>query len=65
MLSPHEFATLILIDSSAQQAEFDPQDLRALAELQLIKPGDRSPGIAKFRVTDGGRELLNAFTQVP
>jgi len=64
MLSPHEFATLMLVKDAARQSEFDPLDLQTLVDQQLINLGEPAPGLIQPRVTDRGYAVLNAFTQV-
>jgi hypothetical protein len=57
MLSPHEFATLMLVKDATQQSEFDPADLLALVDRQLIDL-DRPDAVRLPRVTERGQALL-------
>ncbi|ACC73041.1 hypothetical protein PPMP20_27815 [Paraburkholderia phymatum] len=57
MLSPHEFATLMLIKDATTQADFDEADLLALADREFITIG-RSHVSALPRLTDRGLALL-------
>jgi len=58
VLSPHEFATLMLIKDATIHADFDQADLLALADREFITIGcaDASPAP---RLTDRGHALLN------
>ncbi|WP_090866797.1 hypothetical protein [Paraburkholderia diazotrophica] len=58
MLSPHEFATLMLIKDAKHQPDLDQADLIALADRNLITIGlPDAPRIAPC-VTDRGQALL-------
>jgi hypothetical protein len=58
VLSPHEFATLMLIKDAKYQSDFDQADLIALADRDLITIG--LPNAARIApcVTDRGHALL-------
>lgn len=58
MLSPHEFATLMLIKDAKHQSDFDQADLVSLADHNLITIA--VPGAARIapRMTDRGHALL-------
>jgi hypothetical protein len=57
MLTPHEFATLMLVKDATQQSEFDPADLLALVDRKLIDL-DRPDSARLPRVTERGQQLL-------
>ncbi|CAD6543736.1 hypothetical protein ACFQ3P_21135 [Paraburkholderia sabiae] len=57
MLSPHEFATLMLIKDATTQSGFDEADLLALASREFITIG-ASQASALPRLTDRGLALL-------
>lgn len=71
MLSPHEFATLMLIssgphtrtdtssDTSSDHPEIDPVDLDALIARQLVSY-ESSDERSRPRITDHGRSMLKA-----
>lgn len=60
MLSPHEFATLMLIKSAPEQIELDRAELGILLEQQLVALEDLAPGVKLPRVTCNGDSLLQA-----
>ncbi|MBP0591957.1 hypothetical protein J8I87_19945 [Paraburkholderia sp. LEh10] len=57
MLSPHEFATLMLIKDATPQSDFDQADLIALADREFITIG-RAQASMPPRLTDRGHALL-------
>ena len=61
MLSPHEIATLLLIESAANARNIDPADLEALVHQELVRLEDRAPGQLLPRLTSQGQNLLQAF----
>lgn len=61
MLSPHEIATLLLINSAHNARQFDPADLEALIDQQLVRLVDEEPGLNKPRLTSEGQHLVQAF----
>jgi hypothetical protein len=58
MLSPHEFATLMLVKDATPQSDFDPQDLLALADRQFITIGAPPQTCLQPRLTERGHALL-------
>jgi len=58
MLSPHEFATLMLVKDARHESDFDQADLRALLDKQLIELVSVTAASALPRMTDRGRALL-------
>ena len=60
MLSPHEFATLMLVKDATEQLEVDGADLKALLERQLVSLERLASGQALPRLTHEGRSFLKA-----
>lgn len=63
MLSPHEFATLMLVKSSPDQIDMDREDLDTLLERQLVALESLATGVPRPRVTEEGESLLQAMTR--
>lgn len=63
MLSPHEFATLMLVKDSAEQIA-DRDDLDALLERQLVAMEQIAGGAVLPRVTQDGDSLLNTLARI-
>lgn len=63
MLSPHEFATLMLVKDSAEQIA-DRDDLDALLERQLVAMEQLAGGAVLPRVTQDGDSLLCTLTRI-
>ncbi|MEX3964765.1 hypothetical protein AB4Y42_21550 [Paraburkholderia sp. EG286B] len=63
MLSPHEFATLMLVKSSPDQIDMDREDLDTLLEQQLVALERLATGGPRPRVTEEGESLLQAMTR--
>lgn len=61
MLSPHEFAVLLLVNDSAESHELDRADVEALIEQKLVTLERQGLDQAYARVTAQGRALLKAF----
>jgi hypothetical protein len=64
MLSPHEFATLMLVKDAAEHSELDRADLETLRERQLVKLEKRASGHQLPCITESGYSFLNAVTQL-
>jgi hypothetical protein len=64
MLSPHEFATLMLIKSSPDQIELDRAELDALFERQLILLENLASGRSRPRITSEGDSILRAAARL-
>ena len=58
MLSPHEFATLMLVKDATQQSDFDQADLLALADREFITIGLPQSSVTP-RLTERGHALLS------
>ncbi|ATF34786.1 phage tail assembly chaperone [Burkholderia thailandensis] len=60
MLSPHEFATLLLVKDAPDQADMDRDELDALLEQQLVKLEALGSG-RKYCVTEIGDAALRSI----
>lgn len=61
MLTPHEFATLVLLNNTPDQVEVDCEDLEALLNQQLATVEWLGPGCSRPAVTIQGYALLKAL----
>lgn len=61
MLSPHEFAVLLLVNDSVESRELDRADVEALIEHKLVTLERQELGHIYARVTAQGHALLKAF----
>jgi hypothetical protein len=61
MLSPHEFATLLLVKDAPDQVEMDREELDALLERQLVQLERLASGDEEWRVTETGDTALRAI----
>jgi hypothetical protein len=64
MLSPHEFATLLLVKDAPNQVEMDREELDALLERQLVQLERLASGNEKWRVTETGDTALRAIKRL-
>ena len=64
MLSPHEFATLILLKDAPDQIDLDRADLEALLERQLITLEKLTSGQRRPLVTLNGHSVLKAAARI-
>jgi hypothetical protein len=64
VLSPHEFAVLLLVNVGAEAAELDRADVEALIEHQLVTLERRGPDRCYVRVTLQGYAFLKASGHV-
>lgn len=64
MLSPHEFATLLLVKDAPYPVELDCADLAALVEHQLVTLEQRASDHQCPRITSNGHSLLKAVGRV-
>jgi hypothetical protein len=60
MLSPHEFATLMLIKNSPDQVELDRAELDTLLAQQLVSLEEGAAG-RRPCITNGGKSVLQAI----
>ncbi|MEX3686485.1 hypothetical protein AB3X91_07725 [Paraburkholderia sp. BR14263] len=63
MLSPHEFATLMLVKSSPDQIDMGREELDTLLEQQLVALESLATGARFAHVTDEGESLLQTMTR--
>lgn len=63
MLSPHEFATLMLVGGAVDPCHFDRDDLAALVERQLVALEHLGTGCNRLQLTEDGISLLEAMTR--
>ncbi|WP_426399492.1 hypothetical protein ACN9M1_24695 [Ralstonia sp. R-29] len=61
MLSPHEFAVLLLVNDSVEPQELDSADVEALIEHKLVTLERQGLDHVYAQVTAQGRALLQAF----
>jgi hypothetical protein len=61
MLSPHEFATLLLVKDAPNQVDMDREELDALFERQLVQLEKLASGLKQWRVTDIGDSAIRAI----
>ncbi|QOK87891.1 hypothetical protein HF907_15320 [Ralstonia pseudosolanacearum] len=64
MLSPHEFAVLLLVDDSTESSELDRADVEALIERKLVTLECYEPDRCYARVTARGQAFLYACGHV-
>ncbi|SAK84419.1 hypothetical protein AWB77_04399 [Caballeronia fortuita] len=64
MLSPHEFATLMLVSAAPDQIDLDREELDILMERQLVELEQLASGLPRPRLTVDGRAVLQAVTRV-
>ncbi|MFP3557241.1 hypothetical protein [Paraburkholderia hospita] len=62
MLSPHEFATLMLVKSAPEQIDLNREELDTLLERQLIALEELASGAQRPRLTRDGYSVLRAIT---
>jgi hypothetical protein len=61
MLSPHEFATLLLVKDAPNQVDMERGELDALLERQLVQLERLASGREQWRVTESGDSALRAI----
>ncbi|WP_322014870.1 hypothetical protein [Paraburkholderia sp. J12] len=61
MLSPHEFATLLLVKDAPNQIDMDREELDALLERQLVQLERLASGHQQWRLTETGDSALRAI----
>ena len=62
MLSPHEFATLMLVRHAPDQIDMNRAELDALLERQLVMLERTVEGNSRAQLTESGRSYLDAFS---
>ncbi|MBU6490087.1 MAG: hypothetical protein KGQ57_20025 [Burkholderiales bacterium] len=61
MLSPHEFATLLLVKDAPNQVDMDREELDALLEQQLVQLERLGSGHQQWRLTASGDSAIRAI----
>ncbi|CAN7499727.1 hypothetical protein LJR230_003350 [Trinickia sp. LjRoot230] len=61
MLSPHEFATLLLVKDAPNQSDMDREELDALLEQQLVQLENLASGHQEWRLTESGDSAIKAI----
>ncbi|GJH05924.1 hypothetical protein [Paraburkholderia terrae] len=61
MLSPHEFATLMLVRQAPDQLDMNRAELDALLELQLVMLEHCAAGRRRAHLTEKGRSFLDVL----
>ncbi len=61
MLSPHEFATLMLVRHAPDQIDMNRAELDALLERQLVMLEQSAEGHRRARLTEMGHSFLETF----
>ncbi|CCD38187.1 FIG00453722: hypothetical protein [Candidatus Paraburkholderia kirkii UZHbot1] len=65
MLSPHEFATLLLVQEAPNQVDMEREELDALLERQLVQLENLASGRQQWRLTATGDSTVKAFKRYP
>ena len=61
MLSPHEFATLLLVKDAPNQVDMEREELDALLERQLVQLENLASGHQQWRLTESGDTAIRAI----
>ncbi|MGA7781423.1 MAG: hypothetical protein WCA85_27450 [Paraburkholderia sp.] len=61
MLSPHEFATLLLVKDAPNQVEMEREELDALLERQLVQLEKLASGLKQWSLTEIGDSAIRAI----
>ncbi|WP_114809234.1 hypothetical protein [Paraburkholderia kururiensis] len=64
MLSPHEFATLLLVKDAPNQLDMEREELDALLERQLVQLERLASGNQRWRLTETGDTALRAIKRL-
>lgn len=64
MLSPHEFATLLLVKDAPNQVDMGRAELDALLERQLVQLERLASGSQQWRITETGDTALRAIKRL-
>jgi hypothetical protein len=64
MLSPHEFATLLLVKDAPHQVDMAREELDALLERQLVQLERLASGSEQWSVTETGDSALRAIKRL-
>ncbi|MEM5387827.1 hypothetical protein VSR68_30185 [Paraburkholderia phymatum] len=63
MLSPHEFATLMLVKAAPDQIDLNREELDTLLEQQLVALEQLASGRQRPRLTRDGDSVLQAVAR--
>jgi len=63
MLSPKEFATLLLVKAAPDQIDMCREELDTLFERQLVALEELASGHQRLHVTGAGHSMLNAVAR--
>jgi len=63
MLSPHEFATLMLVKAAPDQIDLNREELDTLLERQLVALEQLASGVVRPRLTRDGASMLQAVAR--
>ncbi|AXF05711.1 hypothetical protein [Paraburkholderia hospita] len=63
MLSPHEFATLMLVKDAPEQIDLNREELDTLLERQLVALEQMASGARRPRLTSNGDSVLQAIAR--
>lgn len=63
MLSHHELAKLVLINSASDQIAIDDPDVGALIRMKLIRPSSGAGATGGLRLTDDGISVLRQLNR--
>ncbi|MDE1179551.1 hypothetical protein [Paraburkholderia sp.] len=64
MLSPHEFATLLLVKDAPHQVDMEREELDALLERQLVQLERLASGREQWSVTESGDSAIRAIKRL-
>jgi hypothetical protein len=64
MLSPHEFATLLLVKDAPNQVDMNREELDALLEQQLVQLEHLASGHRELRLTESGDSAVKAIKRL-
>jgi len=64
MLSPHEFAALLLVGGAREVTDLDPDDLASLVERQLVALDELVTG-HELHLTEDGASVVRAVMRRP
>lgn len=65
MLSPHEFATLMLVAAAPEQIDLNREELNTLLDRQLVALEKLGSGAQRARLTRDGDLVLRAIARKP
>jgi len=63
MLTPHEFAALLFVQSAPDQLHMTRTHLETLLELRLVEHEELSSGHRSWRLTEAGHSVVRMIQQ--